>query len=110
MDLEIGDRLSVISGPRHGERGEVMKVTACMYQVKFDDTSVSRVWKSNIQTLLRQERPSPNVALGTGTNSLTHTEQLQLQCKLKEAAKRLHETSEEIKFLTAKLQMTSLDT
>ncbi len=63
----------IISSPKWGELGEVIKVVSCMYQVEFDNGSVSRVWKSNVRPLI-DEDPSDQ----TEHRQLQQTSRLQM--------------------------------
>ena len=49
-DLNRGQRVRVVGGPRKGQKGSVLDITDCMYELRIDNGEVGHVWKQNVES------------------------------------------------------------
>ena len=85
-DLNRGQRVLVIGGPRKGQRGSVHDITDCMYELTIDNGEVGHVWKENVQA---------------EHSETTNAQDAELHYKLGKAVKKLKAATAEVEELYA---------
>jgi len=96
-DLNRGQRVLVIGGPRKGQRGSVHDITDCMYELKIDNGEVGHVWKQNVETELAPRQPDRGEQLTEEETSLHY--------RLAKAIQKLKRASEEVENAHAALDI-----
>ena len=87
-DLNRGERVRVIGGPRKGQKGSIHDITDCMYELRIDNGEVGHVWKQNVASesaIFHSER----------TENQTE-EEASLHYRLAKAIQKLKKASEEM--------------
>lgn len=87
-DLIRGQRVLVVGGPRKGQKGSVLDITDCMYELKIDNGDVGHVWKQNVESELAPPQPER-------CDHLT-AEEASLHYRLAKAIQKLKRASEEV--------------
>jgi hypothetical protein len=79
LNLNQGQRVRIIGGPRKGQTGSIRDITDCMYELNIDNGDVGHVWKQNVT-------PEDAGAPASGYEGMTE-EELALHYRLAKAVK-----------------------
>jgi ribosomal protein L24 len=87
-NLNHGQRVRVVGGPRKGQTGSIRDITDCMYELSIDTGEVGHVWKQNV--VVEEEHTGSE-----GYGAMTETE-LSLHYRLAKAIEQLKAATEEV--------------
>lgn len=88
LNLDHGQRVRVMGGPRKGQTGPIRDVTDCMYELSIDNGDIGHVWKQNV--VAENEHTTSG-----GYGAMTEHE-LSLHYRLAKAVKKLKTATEEV--------------
>ena len=88
QNLNHGQRVRVVGGPRKGQTGSIRDITDCMYKLSIDTGEVGHVWKQNV--VVEEEHTGSE-----GYGAMTETE-LSLHYRLAKAIEQLKAATEEV--------------